>query len=124
MIRIEIAKHDDKAQEIVQYDLFAWFGWPLELIESAYRRLTEQIRLVVTGSCVVVTGGWVKERFVPTGGLNKPSSHRVLRTVKLMPYRTVTRYEDPSDYRRAIKEGIGSTMLCCGEARPRSKNHH
>lgn len=123
MIRIEIARHDDNAQEIIRYDLFAWIGWPLELIESGYLQLVEQIRMAVSGSCVVVTGGWVKERFVPTGGLNKPSSHHVLRTVKRMPYRTVTRYEDPSDFRRAIKEGIGSTILYCGQARPQSKNH-
>lgn len=122
MIIIEITKHDDKTQEIIHYSIFAWLGWPLELIDSCCRYLAEQARLAVTGSCVVFTGGWVKEQFVPSGGLDNPFSHRVLRTTKLMPYRTVTRYEDRADYLRAIEEGIGSTILCSGLACPRSKN--
>lgn len=122
MIRIEITRHDDKAKEIIHYNIFAWLRWPLELIESGCRYLAEQIKLAVTGSCVVITGGWVKEQFVPSGGLDKPFSNRALRTTTLKPHRTVTRYEDRADYRRAIEKGIGSTMLCSGQARLRSKN--
>ena len=122
MISIEITRHDDKAQGIIHYNIFAWLGWPRELIDSCYRYLAEQVRLAVTGSCVVFTSGWVKEQFVPTGGLDKPFSHRVLRTTTLKPYRTVTRYEERADYRRAIEEGTGSAMIGCGQARPRSKN--
>ena len=123
MVSFEVTRHNDEVQEIVQYNVFSFISWPFEIIALGYRFFAEWVEFSATGFCVVLIHEWVRERFIPAGSVGEPSLHRTLRTAKLFPFRTVTRYEEKTDYQQAVKEGIGKTMLFCGRASPRSKNN-
>lgn len=101
MISITASKCNDEKLEIVRYDLLAWHMWFFEVVSLVSSTLREIVLTAAYGVCVRSSMAWVQERFVPTGCLKKPWSHRTVRTTTFCPFRTITRYEAISDYKKA-----------------------
>lgn len=121
MFTIEIIRHIDASQTIIHYHPFAWLSWPIEALFLAWQRISESIRLALTGSCVVMTGGWVKERFVAVGDEKPRDRCRIIKTAVLSPLQTSTRYESRTEYLRAIDVGCSGLPVAHGKFSPVKK---
>lgn len=121
MFSIEISRHDDETQTIFHYDLFAWVSWPMELLKFAWRKSSEALRLTFTGSCVVMSGGWVKEQIVVAEQNGRLARNKIVQVTVLSPHRTVTRYEARADYLRALENRYSDVLVATGSARPMTK---
>lgn len=121
MFSIEISRHDDETQTIFHYNPFAWLSWPLELLSLAWRKSSEALRLTFTGSCVVMSGGWVKEQIVVAEKTGLHARNKIIKMTVLSPYRTVTRYEARDDYLRAVENRYSDVLVATGSATPTTK---
>jgi len=122
MISIEIYVHNDEKLEIVQYDLLAWSIWPYEIAWLVFGTVRETVRMAIHGFYIRTSLTWAKESFVPKGCFDIPIKHRIEKSTRFSPCRTVTRYEDPLDYQQAIKHGSTENLICSGRAEFRSKS--
>lgn len=121
MFRIEIIRHIDTSQTIIHYHPFAWLFWPLEALFLVWQKTSESIRLALTGSCVVMTGGWVKERFVAVGSQKTLDRCQIIKTTLFSPLQTSTRYESRTEYLRAVDVGCSGLPVAHGTCSPVKK---
>lgn len=122
MIRITVTKHDEARLEIIEYDILAWLSWPFDLLAVGYRKLSRIIKLRTRDSCVFTSLEWCKEYFVPSGGVRKPDSHRIVKCSMIPPCRRKWSYETRADYVSSAVDGIGSSMICRGKTERYQKN--
>ncbi len=122
MVSITASKCNDEKLEIVRYDLLAWYMWPSEVVSLVSRTLREVVLMAAYGVCARSRMAWVQERFVPTGCLKKPWCHRTDRTTTFCPFRTITRYEDISDYQKAKEFETTESVAFGGKSEARSKS--
>lgn len=121
MFRLEIIRHIDASQTIIRYHPFAWLSWPIEALFLAWERISESIRLALTGSCVMVTGGWVKESSVAAGNEKISDRCRIIKTTVFSPLQTSTRYESGDEYLRAVEVGCSGIPIAHGKCSPFKK---
>ena len=119
MISIEIIVRDDRTQSLTTYDLLAWLAWPFDLLSIALDAMTEAYRLIMTGTQIVTTGGYVKSHFIPAGSTGHPHRYRNVLTTTLAPFRRVVRYEAWDDFLAAIehRNGDETTLIAAGSTR-------
>lgn len=91
---IEITSYNEKTLTEVRVAPFAWFSWPIELINLCVR----EIKTLAGGPRV--TGGPVKEVFVKNGCLKDHRGRVIVRTSTLSPIFYVTRYESIEDFKK------------------------
>lgn len=91
---IEITTFHEKTLTRVNFAPFAWFSWPMELVNLVLR----EIKTLAGGPRV--TGGPVKEVFIKDGCLKDHRGQIVVRTSTLSPIFYVTRYESAEDFKK------------------------
>ena len=121
MFSIEISRHDDETQTIFRFNLFAWLSWPLELLRLAWQKSSEALRLTFTGSCVVLSGGWVKEQIVVEKKDGRFARNKIIQVTILPPCRTITHYEARADYLRVLENRYSDDLVATGSASPMTK---
>lgn len=91
---IEITTYNAKSLTEVRVEPFAWFHWPMELVNIVLR----EIKTAAGGPRI--TGGQVKEVFVKKGCLKDHRGHVIVKTGTLSPIFYVTRYESREDFEK------------------------
>ena len=124
MVRIEMTVRDDRAQRLTTYDLLAWLMWPFDLLFIVVDAMTEAHRLIISGSCLVTTGDYVKSYFIPAGMSGHPSRFRNMQTTTFAPFRRVVSYESRADYRHAVEHRGDDkpSLIAAGSARKKERD--
>lgn len=91
---IEITTYNEKTLTEVRVAPFAWFSWPMELINLVLREIR------TAAGAPRATGGPVKEVLVKHGCLKDHRGHVVIKTGALSPIFYVTRYESREDFEK------------------------
>lgn len=93
----EITSFHKDTQTRVNFAPFAWFDWPMQVVNMVLR----EVKTLAGGPRI--TGGPVKEVFVKSGCLKNMKGHVIVKTCALSPLFHVTRYESAEDFEKISK---------------------